>query len=132
MLGLRESSAYPDSVKQIPKGRFYELYQDHICSSVLRVAREVFAILPPVRVVFVHAACDLINTQTGYKDEQTILSVAIPRESLMDLNFEAVDCSDSMANFVHNMNFRKTKGFAPCEQLQPEDFEEGASAAKLG
>jgi hypothetical protein len=34
------------SVKQMPKGEFYRLYQDYICSCTLRVARELFAILP--------------------------------------------------------------------------------------
>ena len=82
------------SVKQMPQGRFYELYQDHVCSCVLRVARELFAILPPLRMVFVHAESELLNTQTGYKEEQPILSVAIPRENLAQLNFEAIDCSD--------------------------------------
>jgi hypothetical protein len=34
------------SVKPMPKARFHEVYQDYICSCMLRVAREVFALLP--------------------------------------------------------------------------------------
>ena len=116
------------SVKQMPTGRFYELYQDHICSCVLRVARELFAILPPLRIVFVHAEAKLLNTQTGHKEGQPILSVAIPHENLGQLNFEEIDCSDSMKNFVHRMNVRKTKGFSACERLRPQDFEQASSA----
>jgi len=34
------------SVKPMPKSRFHEIYQDYICGCVLRVAREIFALLP--------------------------------------------------------------------------------------
>ena len=34
------------SIKPMPKGRFHEIYQDYICSCVLRVIREVFSLLP--------------------------------------------------------------------------------------
>ena len=34
------------SVKKMPKGKFNEIYQDYVCSCVLRVARELFAIVP--------------------------------------------------------------------------------------
>ncbi|MDW8327307.1 MAG: hypothetical protein RMK99_12125 [Anaerolineales bacterium] len=109
------------STKKMPKGQFYELYQDHICSCVIRVARELFALLP-VQMVFVHAISERVNPQTGYKDNQTVLSVAIPRDTLMSLNFETIDCSDAMKNFVHRMGFSKTKGFSTVEALKPHDF----------
>jgi hypothetical protein len=109
------------SVKQMPKGRFYELYQDYVCSCVLRVARELFALLP-IEMVIVNAMGSILNTQTGYMEEQPILSVAIPRKTLEGLNFEMIDPSDSMNNFVHRMTFRKTKGFSAVETLKASDF----------
>ncbi|HHI30807.1 MAG TPA: hypothetical protein ENL17_03755 [Candidatus Methanoperedenaceae archaeon] len=109
------------SVKQIPKGRFYELYQDYVCSCVLRVARELFALLP-IEMVIVNARGSLLNTQTGYMEEQPILSVTIPRKTLEGLNFEMIDPSDSMNNFVHRMTFRKTKGFSAVEIFKASDF----------
>lgn len=51
--------------KNMPKGQFYELYQDYICSGVLRVARELFALLP-INMIIVHAMGELLNTKTGY------------------------------------------------------------------
>jgi len=109
------------SVKQMPKGKFYELYQDYVCSCVLRVARELFALLP-IEMVIVNAMGRILNTQTGYMEEQPILSVTIPRNTLEGLNFEMIDPSDSMSNFVHRMTFRKTKGFSAVETLKASDF----------
>jgi len=110
------------SVKQMPQSRFYELYQDYVCGCVLRVARELFALLP-IEMVIVNAVGNLLNTQTGYMEEQPILSVAIPRKTLEGLDFEMLDPSDSMSNFVHRMEFRKTKGFSAVETLRPSDLQ---------
>jgi len=106
------------SEKALPKGQYYELYQDHVCSAVLRVARDLFSILP-LGAVVVTAKDTLLNTGTGHLEEQAILSVAVPRTTLEQLNLELIDPSDSMANFVHRMDFKKTKGFQPVEPLDP-------------
>jgi len=110
------------SVKQMPKTRFYALYQDYVCSCVLRVGRELFALLP-TDMVLVHAMGNLLDTKTGYMKEAPILSVAIPRETLERLNLDMLDPSDSMSNFVHRMAFKKTKGFGAVECLSPSDFQ---------
>ncbi len=109
------------SVKPMSKTRFYELYQDYICGGVLRVARELFALLP-VEFVIVTAVGELLNTKTGYLDEQPILSVIIPRDTINRLNFDLLDPSDSMENFSHNMKFYKTKGFQVVQKLSPSDL----------
>ncbi len=44
-------------------------------------------------------------------EEQPILSVAIPRNTIDGLNLDTIDPSDSMGNFVQNMDFNKTTGF---------------------
>jgi len=109
------------SIKNLTKTRFYELYQDYVCSSVLRVARELFALLP-IEMTIVTAVGELLNTKTGYMEEQPILSVAIPREILNRLNFAMLDPSDSMGNFLHRMKFLKTKGLQPIEIIMPSDL----------
>ena len=98
------------------KGKFNELYQDYICSCVLRVARELFALLP-IENVFVTAIGELLNKQSGHIEEQPILSVNIPKNSLDKLNLGLIDPSDSMRNFVHNMDFKKTTGFNAVTRL---------------
>lgn len=110
------------SVKKMTKSNFYELYQDYVCASILRVARELFALLP-IEMVLVTAIGPLLNTQTGHMEEQPILSVAMPRKTLENINFDMIDPSDSMVNFVHRMNFMKTKGFAKVERISPEELQ---------
>lgn len=110
------------SIKPMPISRFYELYQDYVCSCVLRVARELFALLP-IEMVIVNAISKMLNTKTGYIEDMPILSVAIPKKTLELLNFDAIDPSDSMKNFVHKMEFKRGQGFLPVEMLNPSDFQ---------
>lgn len=112
------------STKPMPKTKFYELYQDYVCSCVLRIAREMFAILP-VNTVYAHAIGEVLNTSTGLIEEGPILSVMAPRDTLNKLNFDSIDCSDSMVNFIHNMKFKKTKGFDIVEKITPNKVDKG-------
>ncbi|WP_228061595.1 hypothetical protein [[Phormidium] sp. LEGE 05292] len=109
------------SQKKMPKGQFYEIYQDYICGCVLRVARELFALLP-IQLVIVTAVGEFLNSQTGNLEEKTVLSVAIPRDTFEKLNFENLDPSDSMSNFVHRMKFKKTQGFIAVEKIKLSDL----------
>jgi len=106
------------SVKEMPKTRYFGLLQDYVCSCAIRIARELFAILPVIQV-FVHAEDERMNTSTGFMERVTILSVKIDRETLSRLNLDAIDCSDAMKNFEHRMKFLKTAGFQPVEKLEP-------------
>ncbi|NOV03220.1 DUF4236 domain-containing protein [Paenibacillus planticolens] len=105
------------SVKQMTKTSYFDIYQDYVCSCVLRISRDMFAILP-FDHIYIHAMDTQLNTTTGHTDQVTILSVKIERTSLNRLNFETIDCSDSMQNFKHNMKFLKTAGFKPVEKIQ--------------
>ncbi len=107
------------SVKNMPKGKFNEIYQDYVCSSVLRVANELFSTIPD-KLVLVTAVDELLNSKTGHLEEAPILSVAVSRSTIDSLNLEAIDPSDSMVNFKHNMSFKKTKGFDQVERIDPE------------
>lgn len=107
------------STKKMPKGQFYETYQDHICSCALRTAREIFTLLP-IETVIVTILDNLLNTQTGHLEKQPILSVAIPKPILGKLNFSQLDPSDAMKNFICNINFKKTKGFESVEKIDAE------------
>ncbi len=110
------------SKKPMPVTKFYELYQDYVCGGSLRVARELFALLP-IEMIIVNAIGNLLNTKTGHMEDTPILSVGIPRETSQNLNLNSVDPSDSMKNFVHRMNFKKGIGFNPVEILNPSDFQ---------
>lgn len=107
------------SVKKMPKGKFYEIYQDYVCSCVLRVANELFSILPD-NMVIVTALDEMLNTKSGHLEKSPILSVAVARNTLDSLNMNNIDPSDSMSNFLHNMSFKKTQGFEPVMRVESE------------
>ena len=109
------------SVKKMPKTKYFELYQDYVCGCVLRVARELMALLP-IEMVIVTAWARLLNAQTGHMEDHPIVTVTIPRDTLERLNCDLIDPSDSMANFVHRMVFKKTKGFSAVQALTPGDL----------
>jgi hypothetical protein len=117
------------SVKAMPKARFHEIYQDYVCGCVLRVAREVFALLP-VEVVLVTASADVLDSRTGQTVEQPVLSVALPRIEFERLNFEQLDPSDSIENFLHRGDAkasRKSGEFERIEPLSPSNLPQVAS-----
>ncbi|MDI1430245.1 DUF4236 domain-containing protein [Polyangium sorediatum] len=111
------------SRKTMPTQRYWSIYQDHVCSAALRIAREVFAILR-IPVTLVHVAYPWTNTRTGLPDRYPILSVAFDIESFFQLRLEAIDPSDSMANFEHRMEHKKNSGLDPIEPLTPDDIEQ--------
>ncbi|WP_299463792.1 hypothetical protein [uncultured Microscilla sp.] len=114
---LKQTSTGKLSRKNMAKSKFNELYQDHICSAIIRVARETFAYLP-VEYVRVNAMTKLLNSKTGHLKDEAILSVIMPPETIDSLNLETIDPSDSMQNFVHNMKFKKTNGFGAVEKVE--------------
>jgi hypothetical protein len=106
------------SVREMTKTAYYQLEQDYVCSCAIRIARDLFALLPVSRVL-IHATDEQLNTATGYPERVTILSVLIDRPTLERLNLDQIDCSDAMVNFQHRMRFLKTRGFQPVERLTP-------------
>jgi hypothetical protein len=104
------------SRKTLPVSKFNELYQDYVCGCLLRVAREVQSHIPVSQVV-VHALAKQLNPATGLIESQVIVSAAMPRATLEQLNFTALDPSDSMRNFNHTMRFTKTGGFQAVERV---------------
>jgi hypothetical protein len=118
---LTQTAAGKVSKKKMPVQKYYELYQDYICSCALRIAREIFSFLP-LEFVIVHVTSELVNSATGHLEQQTILSIALPKQTLDKLNFETIDPSDSMRNFKHNMKFSKTAGFSTVSNIQIDEL----------
>jgi len=112
------------SVKTMPKGRFQAIYQDYICACVLRVAREIFALLP-IETLLVTASADELDTRTGQTVEQPVLSAAISHADVAHLDFKRLDPSDAMDNFLHRGDFkesRKSGAFKTITPLTPGDL----------
>ncbi len=104
------------SVKDMAIGRFNEIYQDYICSVALRIARDLFAILP-LEEVIVTAKGNCLDKTTGRMEIVPLLSVLFVREIMKNLNFDAIDPSDAMKNFKCNMSFKKSQGMDSTNEL---------------
>lgn len=107
------------SVKGMPRSKFHEVYQDHVCSCMLRAAREVFALLP-VQTVYVTASAALADGQS-----KPVLSAEFSRGNLEALDFDNVDPSTAVEQFRHRGDFkasRKAGAFLAIIPLDPEGF----------
>jgi hypothetical protein len=109
------------SVKGIPESKFNELYQDYVCGCALRIARELFATLPLKRVV-TNVTAQMLDTSTGHLEALTILSVAMPKQTIEGMRFETVDPSDAMKLFPHRMGFKRAIGFSSVARLEPTEY----------
>lgn len=108
------------SVKDMSKTMYYDIQQDYVCSCAIRIARDMFAILP-FETVIVHAMDEILDTSTGRTEIVPILSVKFDKVMLNSLNFDAIDCSDAMVNFAHHMKFKKTQGFVSVRKINAQD-----------
>lgn len=107
------------SVKPMPRARFHEVYQDYICSCMLRTAREVFALLPIQTI--------LVTASAAHSDgvARPVLSAAFTRNDLSGLDFDALDPSTAVEQFPHRGDFkasRKSGAFQEIIPLVPADF----------
>ena len=103
--------------KELTKTAYYEIYQDYVCSVAIRLARDLFAILP-IEKVLVNAVDTELDTATGKDTEVTYLSVLFDRKTFEGINLDKIDPSDSLANFEYNMKFAKTTGFKPVARME--------------
>lgn len=106
------------SESNMPAGEFNELYQDYVCSAALRVGGDMLALLP-LPDVYVTCVATVLDTSTGHMEDTPILSVWFVRDTFQRLDHRHLDASDSLRNFVHRMDFKRSRGFAPVEPLQP-------------
>ena len=104
------------SEKPLSKSAYYDLVQDYVCSTAIRVARDTFALLP-VKTCKVHAVDVVLNSATGNEEEVTIPSVAIDRDKLAGINMDRIDPSDALEALGCRMSFKKTTGFGPVTRV---------------
>ncbi len=104
------------SSKAMPAGKYWGIYQDHVCSLAIRTACEAFAVLPVNRAIV-----NVVTTQpsrvTGHQEQITILGAHFNRKGMAAINLEAIDPSDAMRNFPHRMKFKKTAGLDPVQPI---------------
>ena len=113
---LRQLKSGNLSKKDMPKTRRFELYKEYVCSATIRMAREIFALLPE-EVLVVNAKCNQLNERTGYMEQVIILSAIIPRATLNEMNLQLVKPSLAIENFIHNIDYKKLSGFQEVKQV---------------
>jgi hypothetical protein len=106
------------SSKTMPKARFIEIYQDYVCGCILRVARELFALLP-IDSLLITATVDALDSATGQTSERSFLSVAIPRTTLSGLNFDLLDPSDAILGMTHKGDLKASRKTGDFEFITP-------------
>jgi hypothetical protein len=112
------------SVKQVPRARFHELYQDHICSCLIRVVRESFALLP-VGTILVHGVLESSTGDHGSnRSKSTVLSVVVHREQLSAWDVDNLDPSDTLEACQHRGDFkagRRSGAFVPIPPMKADE-----------
>jgi hypothetical protein len=91
----------------ITKKDYNLLLQDYVGSVCIRIARDMFALLPITKVI--------VHTVLNGK---TILSVEFDRQKLSKVKFGYVDPSDTLIQFKYNMKFNAEDGFLPVQNLE--------------
>ena len=120
--------------KPMPKARFHDIYQDYVCSCVLRVGREALALLPIDGIIVTATVTSSQCTQVTQSEPKDvcILSVAMTREALAALNFEHLDPSDTVENLPHRgdvLASKKSGEFTPIVPLRPDEFPVGSPSS---
>jgi hypothetical protein len=108
------------SSKEMAAGKYWALYQDHVASCAIRIAREAYAVMPTERVI-VNVKVVRLDPSTGHMEGPIVLAVHFTRDSLARLNFAAIDPSDALKNFPHRMKFKKTAGFDPVDGMTSDE-----------
>jgi hypothetical protein len=95
------TKALSEAKRRLNNREYNLLLQDYVCSVCIRIARDMFALLP-IRNTIVHAVLD----------GKTVVSVNFDRQTLSRIKFGYVDPSDTFNKFKHNMDFSENSGFS--------------------
>ena len=114
------------SVKAMPRQQFHEVYQDYICGGVLRVAREMCALLP-VEEVLVTVLTTVVDS-VGRSAERPVLSAVVTRSALEDMNFERLDPSDTIETLAFCGDFKASRKTGAFQSIVPIKYEHVALA----
>ena len=93
--------ALSEAKKSLDTRGYNALLQDFVCSMSLRIARDMFALLP-VNDTVVHVVLE----------GKTIFSVDFDRNKMSMINFGFIDPSNTATKFRNNMSFDEKKGFS--------------------
>lgn len=109
------------SVKKLPVKKRAEIYQNYICSCLLRVAREVFSVLP-IKELLLHARVPLASEgENG--GLSFVYSVMLKPSGFSGLDFETLDPSDTIESFPHAGDFKASRKAGIFQSIEPMTFD---------
>ncbi len=108
------------STREITIAKKNELYIEHICSTVIKVAKEVFK-LYTLKYITVNVILNSVNRSTFTSNEHLIISAIILPDKIVELNLDTINVVEVVKSFTHSMKFTKTKGFDFVERLYYEN-----------
>lgn len=100
------SRAVMHNAENLDRTEYNQLLQDYVCGCTIRVARDMFALLPLRHII--------VDAEDSGK---TILSVDFGKRQFDELDFQLLDASDAVETFDHRMQFSKEQGFAAVHSL---------------
>lgn len=109
------------SVKGMPRQQFHEVYQDYICGGVLRIGREIMALLP-IDDLLVTVLAPVPQFE-GDAREHPVLSVVLERTALERMNFDRLDPSDTIETLIYRGDFKATRKTGAFQPIVPITYE---------
>ena len=106
------------AVKPMPRTRFHEIYQDHVCGCVLRVARETFAVLP-IEQLLITATTAIFDSASGLTATKPVLSVLVSRSEVARFQWDLLDPSDAIDRLLHRSDFKATRKTGAFQAIEP-------------
>lgn len=104
------------ATRPIGRTRRLAIHRDHVASAALRLARELFGLLP-IDIALVHVRGHVLNRSTGHEERAVVLSISFTRGAMDRLRFETLEPFAALDHFVHRVDFRPRAGLAPVDAL---------------
>lgn len=102
------------SSKKMARARFHEIYQDYVCGCMLRIVREVFAVLP-----FEHLLITASIEDEGMAESVPVMSAIFPKSIISNVDLDNIDPSDCVESYVHRGDFKATRKSEAFKSIVP-------------
>lgn len=101
------------STKAQTKTNYYSLYQQHICSIILKVVKDCFNTLASIKEISINVIEEKVDPTDGHHKVFLLIQAAFAKEELENLNFERLEPVAAIEGFEPKWKFLKTKGYQP-------------------
>lgn len=98
------------SKKKYTKTDYYDLTSQFVTAVIFRTAHNLFNLFP-VHTIFLLIEEKKVNEVNKQMVRMPILSIQIDRETFQKIRLNEVNPFSALTNFIHEVDFLKTKGF---------------------